>query len=150
MTLWRSCPPCRCVRYVHPHLRCIWPRCAPVLQRHELCTSLTPTSLRAQACLQPSVVNMFCFRGYIAPCIRVHHCTYSTKAVLVAQTMRVQGKVVVITGTTSGLGFVAARTIVRFGGRVIALNRPTERADTAVQVRVFATLCLYVPDSAYG
>jgi NAD(P)-dependent dehydrogenase (short-subunit alcohol dehydrogenase family) len=45
-----------------------------------------------------------------------------------------RGKTVAITGTTSGLGFVAARTIVRAGGRVLVLNRPSERAATAARV----------------
>ena len=39
------------------------------------------------------------------------------------------GRVTVITGTTSGTGRVAARTIARKGGRVIMLNRPSERAE---------------------
>ena len=39
------------------------------------------------------------------------------------------GRVYVITGTTSGTGQVAARTIASKGGQVIMLNRPSERAD---------------------
>ena len=39
------------------------------------------------------------------------------------------GRVYVITGTTSGTGRVAARTIASKGGRVIMLNRPSERAE---------------------
>ena len=39
------------------------------------------------------------------------------------------GRVYVITGTTSGTGRVAARTIASQGGRVFMLNRPSERAE---------------------
>jgi NAD(P)-dependent dehydrogenase (short-subunit alcohol dehydrogenase family) len=41
---------------------------------------------------------------------------------------RVDGKVIVITGTTSGTGFVAARTAAAKGGEVVLLNRKSERA----------------------
>ena len=37
-------------------------------------------------------------------------------------------------GTTTGLGYVAARTAVRHGAYLIALNRASERADTAASV----------------
>ena len=47
-----------------------------------------------------------------------------------------QGKVVVITGATSGIGLVAARALVAAGARVLMLNRPSQRADAALkQVR---------------
>ena len=39
-----------------------------------------------------------------------------------------EGKVFVITGTTSGTGQVAAETIAEKGGRVYMLNRPSPRA----------------------
>lgn len=39
----------------------------------------------------------------------------------------VRGKVFVITGTTSGTGFVAARTVAELGGEVILLNRASQR-----------------------
>jgi NAD(P)-dependent dehydrogenase (short-subunit alcohol dehydrogenase family) len=38
------------------------------------------------------------------------------------------GQLVVITGTTSGIGFVVARTLACRGANVIMLNRPSERA----------------------
>lgn len=41
---------------------------------------------------------------------------------------KVEGKVFVITGTTSGTGFVAARTAAELGGEVLLLNRKSERA----------------------
>jgi NAD(P)-dependent dehydrogenase (short-subunit alcohol dehydrogenase family) len=41
------------------------------------------------------------------------------------------GKVVVITGTTTGLGNVAARDLASKGARVILLNRPSDRARKA-------------------
>jgi len=42
-------------------------------------------------------------------------------------------KVVVITGTTSGTGFVCARELARKGATVILLNRKSERAESALQ-----------------
>ncbi len=43
---------------------------------------------------------------------------------------QVVGKVFVITGTTSGTGFVAARTVAEKGGEAVLLNRPSKRVDT--------------------
>lgn len=43
------------------------------------------------------------------------------------------GKTFVITGTTTGTGNVAARTIASKGGRVLMLNRKSTRSDTAQQ-----------------
>lgn len=45
---------------------------------------------------------------------------------------RVDGKVFAITGTTSGTGFVAARTVAQHGGEVLLLNRPSERATASL------------------
>ena len=45
---------------------------------------------------------------------------------------RVDGKVFCITGTTSGTGYVAARTAAQLGGEVVLLNRPSERATAAL------------------
>jgi NAD(P)-dependent dehydrogenase (short-subunit alcohol dehydrogenase family) len=41
------------------------------------------------------------------------------------------GKVVAITGTTSGTGFVCAREVAKKGGTVILLNRKSERSEQA-------------------
>lgn len=41
----------------------------------------------------------------------------------------VTGKVFVITGTTSGTGFVAARTVAELGGEAVLLNRSSKRVD---------------------
>lgn len=46
---------------------------------------------------------------------------------------RMQGKVVVITGATTGIGFVVARTLVARGARVLMLNRPSPRAEAALK-----------------
>ena len=46
---------------------------------------------------------------------------------------RADNKVFAITGTTSGTGFVAARTAAAKGGTVILLNRKSKRADEALQ-----------------
>jgi NAD(P)-dependent dehydrogenase (short-subunit alcohol dehydrogenase family) len=43
-----------------------------------------------------------------------------------------KGKTFAVTGTTSGTGYVCARDIVSTGGRVLALNRPSERAAKAL------------------
>lgn len=43
------------------------------------------------------------------------------------------GKVVVITGTTSGTGFVCARELGKLGARVLLLNRESERSKAALK-----------------
>ena len=40
-----------------------------------------------------------------------------------------QGKTIAITGTTTGIGFVAARTVAKKGARTILLNRKSERSQ---------------------
>lgn len=45
---------------------------------------------------------------------------------------RVDGKVFVITGTTSGTGFVAAQTVIQLGGEAIVLNRKSERVTNSL------------------
>ena len=42
-------------------------------------------------------------------------------------------KVVVITGTTSGTGFVCAREMAKLGATVVLLNRQSQRSDTSLQ-----------------
>jgi len=42
------------------------------------------------------------------------------------------GKVVAITGTTTGTGFVCAREVAKKGATVILLNRKSERAENAL------------------
>ncbi|MBC09902.1 MAG: dehydrogenase, partial [Gammaproteobacteria bacterium] len=42
-------------------------------------------------------------------------------------------KTIAITGTTSGTGFVAARTCGALGATVIMLNRPSERAKNVLE-----------------
>ena len=43
-----------------------------------------------------------------------------------------RGKTFVVTGTTTGTGYVLAREVVRGGGRVVVLNRPSPRAERAL------------------
>lgn len=43
------------------------------------------------------------------------------------------GKVFVITGTTSGTGFIAARTAAEKGGTVVLLNRPSSRSAKSLE-----------------
>ena len=47
---------------------------------------------------------------------------------------RADGKVFAITGTTSGTGFVAARTIAELGGEVILLNRDSSRSTESLKL----------------
>ena len=42
-------------------------------------------------------------------------------------------RVVAITGTTSGTGFVLARELARLGAEVLLLNRESERSRAALQ-----------------
>ena len=51
---------------------------------------------------------------------------------LVASLPAMDGKTVLITGCSSGMGLVLARTCGRLGARVIMLNRPSQRADAAL------------------
>jgi short-subunit dehydrogenase len=46
---------------------------------------------------------------------------------------RLDGKTVAITGCTSGIGFVVAKTALRLGATLVMLNRPSLRAATALQ-----------------
>ena len=43
-----------------------------------------------------------------------------------------EGKTVVITGSTGGIGFYSAQEIARLGARVIFVGRDEARADAAV------------------
>jgi NAD(P)-dependent dehydrogenase (short-subunit alcohol dehydrogenase family) len=53
---------------------------------------------------------------------------------------RLDGKVVIVTGCTTGTGFVAARTCAKLGAHVLMLNRPSDRATSAhAQVSSFGT-----------
>lgn len=46
---------------------------------------------------------------------------------------KLDGKVFAITGTTSGTGFVAARTIGELGGEVLLLNRKSSRSTASLE-----------------
>ncbi|MCZ4408220.1 SDR family NAD(P)-dependent oxidoreductase [Cryomorphaceae bacterium 1068] len=43
------------------------------------------------------------------------------------------GKVIVITGTTSGTGYICAREVAKKGAKVVLLNRKSERAEKAIK-----------------
>jgi len=47
-------------------------------------------------------------------------------------TQELTGKVAVITGTTSGTGFICARELAKLGAKVLLLNRETERCVAAL------------------
>ncbi len=59
--------------------------------------------------------------------------TLHLEKVLKNHTQDMTGKVVVITGTTSGTGYVCAREVAKKGATVVLLNRKSERADKAVK-----------------
>jgi len=42
-------------------------------------------------------------------------------------------KVVVITGTTSGTGFICARELAKLGASLVLLNRKSERSEKSLQ-----------------
>ena len=42
-------------------------------------------------------------------------------------------KIIAITGTTSGMGFIAAETCARLGAKVVLLNRPSSRSDVSFE-----------------
>jgi NAD(P)-dependent dehydrogenase (short-subunit alcohol dehydrogenase family) len=44
-----------------------------------------------------------------------------------------KGKTIVITGTTSGTGFVAAKTLLELGAKLVLLNRKSQRSDSSFQ-----------------
>lgn len=46
---------------------------------------------------------------------------------------KMEGKVVAITGCTTGTGFVTAMELARLGARVLLLNRPSSRAEVALK-----------------
>ncbi len=47
-------------------------------------------------------------------------------------TQDMTGKIVAVTGTTSGTGYVCARELAKLGATVLLLNRPSERSDHAL------------------
>lgn len=59
--------------------------------------------------------------------------TQHLPTVLAHHAQDMSGKVAVITGTTSGTGYVCAREVARKGATVILLNRQSARAEKALQ-----------------
>jgi NAD(P)-dependent dehydrogenase (short-subunit alcohol dehydrogenase family) len=53
--------------------------------------------------------------------------------VIEAHTQNMAGKLVAITGTTSGTGYVCARELAKLGARVLLLNRESPRAQAALE-----------------
>lgn len=49
-----------------------------------------------------------------------------------SHTQDMSGRVAVVTGTTSGTGFVCARELAQLGAKVLLLNRESERATRAL------------------
>ena len=45
----------------------------------------------------------------------------------------VRGKIFVITGTTSGTGFIAAKAVAKHGGEIVLLNRPSPRSIASLE-----------------
>lgn len=59
--------------------------------------------------------------------------TLHLQPVLENHSQDMTGKVVAITGTTSGTGFVCAREVAKKGATVLLLNRPSERSERSLQ-----------------
>ncbi len=59
--------------------------------------------------------------------------TLHLRDVIDNNTRDMTGRVVVITGTTSGTGYVCAREVARRGAVVLLLNRSSERADSSLR-----------------
>ena len=59
--------------------------------------------------------------------------TKHLKSVIDNHTSDMSAKVVAITGTTSGTGYVCARELAKLGARVLLLNRASERANSALE-----------------
>jgi NAD(P)-dependent dehydrogenase (short-subunit alcohol dehydrogenase family) len=55
------------------------------------------------------------------------------KTVLENHTRDMTGRIVAVSGTTSGTGYVCARELARLGATVLLLNRESERAITALE-----------------
>ncbi|MGB6035154.1 MAG: SDR family NAD(P)-dependent oxidoreductase [Cryomorphaceae bacterium] len=53
--------------------------------------------------------------------------------VIADHSQNMTGKVVVITGTTSGTGYICAREVAKKGAKVVLLNRKSERAEKALK-----------------
>jgi NAD(P)-dependent dehydrogenase (short-subunit alcohol dehydrogenase family) len=51
----------------------------------------------------------------------------------VSQMPELDGKIIAVTGTSTGTGRAVAKAIALKGGRVLALNRPSERASASSQ-----------------
>ena len=58
--------------------------------------------------------------------------TKHLSSVIENHTQNMSGKVVAITGTTSGTGYVCARELAKLGAHVLLLNRESERATAAL------------------
>jgi len=59
--------------------------------------------------------------------------TKHLKALIEQHTQDMTGKVVAITGTTSGTGYVCARELAKLGAKVLLLNRASDRARTSLE-----------------
>ena len=65
--------------------------------------------------------------GYVPPVYK--NTVYTTEYLSALPSMK--GKVVAITGCTTGLGYVCAKTMAEKGAKVVMLNRKSERAAKA-------------------
>lgn len=70
--------------------------------------------------------------------------TKHLNGVIEQHTQNMTGKVVAITGTTSGTGYVCARELAKLGARVLLLNRESERSAAAL-----AELRREVPEASF-
>jgi NAD(P)-dependent dehydrogenase (short-subunit alcohol dehydrogenase family) len=69
-------------------------------------------------------------------------------ALISEHTQDMSGKLVAITGTTTGIGYVCAREIAKLGAEVLLLNRDSERAEKALlSLRTDVPKAVFVPFS---
>ncbi len=59
--------------------------------------------------------------------------TKHLQTVIDNHTQDISGKVVAVTGTTSGTGYVCAREMAKLGATVLLLNRKSDRSDSALE-----------------
>lgn len=59
--------------------------------------------------------------------------TQHLDTVIANHTQDMTGRVVAITGTTSGTGYICARELAKLGATVLLLNRPSERSAAALE-----------------
>jgi short chain dehydrogenase len=116
----------------------------------------SPGHKSPRACLLMCLVTITS-HSRLLTCVWVQMgCSYSTRQVESQHFVTwcdnlpsMEEKVVVITGTTSGTGLVAAKTLAATGAQVVMLNRASERADAALAAVKEAARKPAAPDAVH-